>query len=187
MPAVFFPPEIFQRTISRVPSVVESYFEYRPPRGVRSSVDKLLKTVPSEYLAGLGKVVLTNYSGQARRQRKKTFKSRGRKLSANEVNGFYRHKWNGQPAEIHLYIDSIFRHTPAYVSWVPLLRHFHLGEVLYHEIGHHIDRTHRPGYGEKEDTADRWSRKLMPLFLRRYASLRYLSRAIKLIKRVFAR
>jgi hypothetical protein len=42
-----------------------------------------------------------------------------------------------------------------------------VAQTLYHEIGHHIHYTIRPEYKEKEDVADRWSKKLTAKFLRR--------------------
>ena len=40
------------------------------------------------------------------------------------------------------------------------------GEVLYHEIGHHIHSTRKPVYEGPENVAEDWSRKLWRHFLR---------------------
>jgi len=51
---------------------------------------------------------------------------------------------------------------------VPPFKTFVIGEVLYHEIGHHIHRLDEPGYrANKELVADEWRDKLLPIFLRR--------------------
>lgn len=44
--------------------------------------------------------------------------------------------------------------------WIPLLREISIGEVLYHELGHHIHACARPEHREKEDVADDWGRKM---------------------------
>jgi hypothetical protein len=53
-------------------------------------------------------------------------------------------------------------------NWLRLVivRDIELSEVLYHEIGHHIHRVHKPLYEGKEDVADKWSRKLSSKFIR---------------------
>ncbi len=43
---------------------------------------------------------------------------------------------------------------------MPLIRDLMIGDVLYHELGHHIHYWMRPEYKEKEDVADNWSKKL---------------------------
>jgi hypothetical protein len=49
---------------------------------------------------------------------------------------------------------------------MPLFRWFSIGEVLYHEIGHHIHAEHRPVHDGKENVAEDWSRKLWRQFVR---------------------
>jgi hypothetical protein len=43
---------------------------------------------------------------------------------------------------------------------IPFIRESTLGDVLFHEIGHHIHFTCRPGYREREDVADVWKVRL---------------------------
>lgn len=50
---------------------------------------------------------------------------------------------------------------------LPPFKTFVIGEVLYHEIGHHIHRLEEPGFRtNKEVVADEWRDKLMQLFLK---------------------
>jgi hypothetical protein len=42
------------------------------------------------------------------------------------------------------------------------------GEVLFHEIGHHIHAVHIPAYDGKENVAEDWSRKLVRQFFRKH-------------------
>jgi hypothetical protein len=39
--------------------------------------------------------------------------------------------------------------------------------VLFHEVGHHIHRNIRPAHADKEDTADRWKRRLSGHYMRK--------------------
>jgi hypothetical protein len=42
-------------------------------------------------------------------------------------------------------------------------------ELLFHQLGHHIHRVHRPEYEGKENVADKWSKRLT----RKFMSKRY--------------
>jgi hypothetical protein len=46
------------------------------------------------------------------------------------------------------------------------LRDHRFGDVLFHEIGHHIHATIKPEHREKEDVADVWGKKLRTNFAR---------------------
>ena len=48
-----------------------------------------------------------------------------------------------------------------------LFRKVLFGQILFHEIGHHIHRTIRPEHKEKEDVADSWAGKLNVNFVRK--------------------
>jgi hypothetical protein len=51
-----------------------------------------------------------------------------------------------------------------------------IGEVLYHEIGHHIHRTKRHDRRDKEFVADEWGEKLLRSFMtRRYWYVSYVT------------
>ena len=69
--------------------IIEAYKDYRPRTWVRGAVEKLLGTVPSKYLVGLESVVLTNSGGQSRRERRRRFSSRGRRIPSSGVLAFY--------------------------------------------------------------------------------------------------
>lgn len=48
-----------------------------------------------------------------------------------------------------------------------MIRDVCFGRVLFHEIGHHIHATMRPEYGDEEDVADIWVKKLAITFMRK--------------------
>jgi hypothetical protein len=65
-------------------------------------------------------------------------------------------------------MDQILQACPEVFLLLPPVKTFLIGEVLYHEIGHHIHRIEEPGYrADKEAIADEWKDKLMRSFLRR--------------------
>jgi hypothetical protein len=143
----------------------EAYRAYVPPGYVLQTVAKLLRSTPGKYLVGLDCVVLTNLAGQPRRYRIGKLPRRGTKISRDHVAGLYHPAWQGNPPWIELYIDKIVVKSAG--LWIPLLRDFMVGRVLYHELGHHIHYRVRPEHKEKEDVADEWSKKLFANHVRR--------------------
>jgi hypothetical protein len=84
-----------------------------------------------------------------------------------ESLGSYSRAWKSSPATVWLYVDNIAKGAPPWVLVVPLLRYVVVGDVLYHEIGHHIHAVHRPVYDGKENVAEDWSRRLGRQFIRK--------------------
>ncbi len=146
------------------PRVVVSFSDYTPPFDVSSLVERMLEFVPPRYLLGLREVVLTNKVGLTRARRRSVTKSRGRKVKILQARGLYHPAWKGKQAWIEIFVDSTLAgHEKGWWQWLLLFGYFRenaLGGVLFHEIGHHIDATHRPEFREKEDIADDWSKKL---------------------------
>ena len=64
-------------------------------------------------------------------------------------------------------MDNTLNNFSSTLLWIPLFRMTSIGEVLYHELGHHVHYYIRPEYREKEDVADDWSRKFLTNFIRR--------------------
>lgn len=139
--------------------VEEQYFEYTPPVRIHRSLQHLLRYVPEEYLVGLYRITLTN-SENLRSVRGK-ITSEKRRFRLADCQGLYR------KGHIFLIIDQVFSQYPEVFLIVPPFKTFVIGEVLYHEIGHHIHRLDEPGYRtDKERVADEWRNKLLQLFLR---------------------
>jgi hypothetical protein len=140
LPTVATAPQTF------CPAIVESYRDFEPPPNFKQHVETLLRYVPPKYLIGLTTLVLTNRAGLTRDERKKK--------SGVETT---RCAW------LNLWVLII-----ALRSWnrTPVLCYLVVGQVLYHEIGHHIHAVHRLVYAEKEDVAENWSGKLTRRFYR---------------------
>jgi hypothetical protein len=145
--------------------VKEAYKNFTPAVDAATIVQKLLDTVPEKYLRGLGCVLLTNETALSRRDRVGRLWKRRRKYSKSRVLG--RYHGSASPPYIELRVDKIIRGLGAFYVRFPFFRDIVFGHVLFHEVGHHIHRTIRPEYTEKEDVADTWARKLNSNFLRR--------------------
>jgi hypothetical protein len=149
------------------PQIVEAYKNYTPPFDAAKVVRILLRYVPEQHLTGLRTIVLTNHAALSHDQRRRKLWSRGRKYSMNEIRGTYHQAWKGAPAWITVFVDATIETIPQGVRWLPILRTHAFGEVLYHEIGHHIHKTSKPEFREREDVADDWKRRLEHRFGRR--------------------
>ncbi|MGA9731859.1 MAG: hypothetical protein WBQ83_14320 [Candidatus Acidiferrales bacterium] len=64
------------------------------------------------------------------------------------------------------YVDNILKGMPGWILKVPMARYPGFGEVLYHEIGHHIHAVHEPVHEGKENVAEDWSKRLGRQFFR---------------------
>ncbi len=150
----------------------ENYRDWRPPLDASNVVRKLIDVVPNRYLIGLTSIVLTNSGALNRRRRRAVTSSRGTKVRIPSALGLYHRAFRGEPAWIELFIDNIVRAMPKSALWIPVARDLTFGDVIFHELGHHIHSTQAPEYREREDVADTWERKLTMFYVRRH--LRYL-------------
>jgi hypothetical protein len=166
------------------PRVVERYTGYTPSFDVKAAVEKMVATVPSKFLVGLEEVVLTNTADLPRRVRRAVTKSRRKKVRMIEARGLYHPAWKNRPAWIEIFVDNTLRAWER--GWwlkFPWYREILIGDVLFHEMGHHIHFSVRPEHREKEDVADAWkvrlsrnySRKARPLLRAILKTLRFLS------------
>src|SRR5689334_13026066 len=88
-----------------------------------------------EHLGGLKSVVLTDSASIGRG---KTRRVAGKKYDRNACRGFYYQEWNGKPAWIQLVANNIVPRYPSFLMGFQLLRDLVVAEILYHEVGHHI-------------------------------------------------
>lgn len=113
--------------------IVEQYEDYTPPVRVNSAVELLMSHVPPEHIKGLRKVVLTN-SACVLKTHKGKYIFDGERMRAADLRGFY---GNGY---IFLIMDRILDHHLQLFLLVPMFKTLAIGEILYHELGHHIHR-----------------------------------------------
>ncbi len=146
--------------------IIEGYKDYRPPKWVKGAIEKLLWTVPPKYLVGLESVVLTNSGGQSRRERRRRFSSRGRRIPSSRVLAFYSPASRRKRPHIEIYVDKGSK-DPWWVNALPPLRETLIGTTLFHELGHHIHYTQRPEHRNEEVVAEEWCDKFTANFLRK--------------------
>ena len=171
------------------PRVVERYSAYTPPFDVKALVEKMVESVPPKYLVGLEEILLTNTAGLPRKIRRGMTKSRKKKVRMIEARGLYHRAWNNRPAWIEIYVDNTL-HVWQRGWWLRLrfLRESAVGEVLFHEIGHHIHFTVKPEYREREDVADEWLKKLRVNYYRtRRPFFTAFLRVIRPLVRIYSR
>jgi hypothetical protein len=169
------------------PEIVQSFSNYEPPFDVATVVGRMIDSVPPAYLNGLKRIVLTNSAGLARKRRRAVTKSRKRKVRIIEARGLYHPEWCGTAAWIEIFVDKTLSRWNTSFWWkLPLLRETEIGDVLFHEIGHHIHYACRPEFREREDVADVWKVRLEGIYLlRRYARLRIFVRPLYRLFRPF--
>lgn len=164
----------------RIPKVVTQYSSaYKPPFNVTRLIERMLESVPPKYLVGLSEVVLTNASGLSRARRRGVTKSRRKKVKILNTRGLYHPAWQGRRAWIEIFVDTTLRlWEKGFWLKISFFREMDLGDVLFHELGHHIHYAVRPEYSEEEDVADVWKVRLH----RNYTQRRH--RLLKVIARI---
>lgn len=177
-------PNFVDDVVTVVPScpIISTTFSgYEPPFDPVPIVRRMLESIPEKYLLGLGEVVLTNASGLARKRRRSMSKSRRHKVSVIETRGLYHPASNGSRAWVEIFVDNALRGWEN--GWwlrIPLLREGKIGDVLFHEIGHHIHFSYRPEYREREDVADVWKVRLQKQYAKN--RFRWMARLGRLIR-----
>ena len=137
-----------------LPSVRSELTSETEPAWIRPTVERLLAFLPESYCHGLGAIVLTRTDISANRARRARANRNGMAL------GRYHAGWKGEPAWIELVVDEIVEQIPTGMTWLQLFRDLVVGRVLFHEIGHHLDATHRSVGRTGEHGAMAWERRL---------------------------
>ena len=144
----------------------ENYRDYMPPAWLRATVERLLASLSAEHVGGLESIVLTNSSSL---RKGKTGRVGGRKYRAQECRGFYHPAGSQGRAWIELVVDNTLRAFAGRRLWLNMWRDVIVGDVLYHEIGHHLHETVGSAQKGGEASADDWSRRLSEVhFEKRY-------------------
>jgi hypothetical protein len=160
-----------QRADFRV-DVLEAYHSFRPRIDFRQTVLELLQGICPDYLVGLKRVVLRDSGGFSRAEKKKR-----QRRPSQDLLGTYYHATHATPPRIDLFVDAIATRWPGIVLKIPLLRQILIGNVLFHEVGHHIHARIKPEFKDPESAAEAWARRLS----REFAHKRhpYLTLALK--------
>jgi hypothetical protein len=118
----------------------------------KAVVNDLLRHVPPEHLAGIAYVTV---SGDKPLD------------DDDDVLGQYFERYEGEPAVIVLYLETMRREVPWYLRRFPITWKILIAQTLFHEVGHHYQRfSHGIAKGRQEDHAenygDYYSRKAFP-------------------------
>jgi hypothetical protein len=167
--------------------IYENYESYRSPRYVYRTIAKLLSELPKQYLTGLRSVVLTNASAIGKG---KTGRIGGKKYARRQCMGFYHPERNGEQAWIEIIVDNLVANRfgpgmPRLVPYIPPARNMAFADMLYHEVGHHLNRTIRAPAPGDESGAEAWKTRLLRAYFRR--RYWYLKPFLGLAKAVVAR
>jgi len=181
--------------VNKRPKIIENYRNFEPPPKFRDTIDELVRYTPEEFLTGLQSIVLTNRAILNHDEKRQKTWSRNRKIRLAAALGYYTEAAKSAGASIVLYVDNLTDGSDNWVARLPLLRYLLAGDILYHEIGHHIHAAHRPVHKGKEDVAEYWSGKLLWRFVRKrywylspaiYATAKTM-KFVKRIRRTFSR
>ncbi len=139
--------------------VLEEFRWLNPRADYRATVERLLRFVPPEYLEGLDRVCLKDTAA---------FKDIWPAISrGTEPRGLYWRAWKGRKAYIELNLDAITATIPGFLQKLPLFRELVIVNILYHEVGHHIQLAIEPDPRPTEVVANIWRDQLGRIYVRR--------------------
>lgn len=117
------------------------------PFNAEKTIQRLLKKVPQEHLAGLDAIIVVDQV---------THKE------SRESEGIYWKESAQRPATIEIAENVIYRGMPKFLFFLPFVAKFMLASVLYHEIGHHYQRlTHEVKKEQREKFAEAYKKQML--------------------------
>jgi len=146
------------------PRIVLAFQNYTQPFDAEKAIRRMLRIVPPKYLWGLNSIVLTNVDALSHKERERKTWGR-RRVTLGEALGYYTPEWSGGSAHITILMDNLEKRLGKWQHF-GFARDAAVAELLFHELGHHIHEVHKPKYEDKEDVADKWSKKFTIKFLR---------------------
>jgi len=166
--------------------VVEAYKNYTPPIDALKVTQLLLRYVPQDYQRELESIVLTNTDALSRERRRSKVQSGSR---VTEVRGLYYEPWNGRPARIEIFVDKALLNCTPWEMKFSVIKQFVLSDVLYHEIGHHMQFLEGKSTGrQREKLAEQYERKLYDRFFQqRYWYLWPFIAILRWVRKAFMR
>jgi hypothetical protein len=177
-----------EHSVSRTSAMIqvhESDEGAEVPNWMRSTVERLLQSVPEDLLGGLGSIVLTDSISIGRG---KTHRVGGRKYDRSDCRGFYHAGTRREVAWIELVTDNMLTGWPKPVFAFQFARDVVVSETLFHEVGHHLHATVGSRGRSDEGAAEDWRRRLTRgHFRKRYWYLRPLAQVTAFLLTVVRR
>jgi len=138
---------------------IKEYYINKPKVDVRKIVERLLLGVSPQHLEGLGEIVICDTA---------RFKENYGDKEKVSIARYISTKGECLPW-IEILVDRIYSGFPSYVLRISFVSDLILSDYLYHEIGHHIQKTQRSRDEEYEAAAEKWRKALQKqYFLRKY-------------------
>ena len=150
---------------SAMVKVYESYQGNGAPKWMRSTVERLLQSVPEGLLGSLGTVVLTDSASIGRG---KTHRVGGRKYNRSDCLGFYHAATRQEVAWIELVADNMVARWPKPILALPFARDLVVSQTLFHEVGHHLFATVGSRARSDEGAAEDWRLRLSRGYFRKH-------------------
>lgn len=130
-----------------MPIRIEKQYATRIPFDAEKFVAKLLRKIPSEHIVGLESIMLVDEATHMRDKKS---------------GGLYWQRMGHEPARIEIALDTIYKDMPRIIFYLPFIAKFMLANVLYHEIGHHIQcSTHGVTKRDGENFATRYKKEML--------------------------
>lgn len=132
-------------------------------RLVERSVHRLLSSIPSSRLAGLGAVHLRCRASLTKAELvKRERQGKGRRL----LGAYYPSSPGRHRAAIDLFVDEIVERWPRILFRVAFFADVAIARVLFHELGHHLDARVSPGVRSREGRAEEYRKELSKEYFR---------------------
>ena len=120
---------------------------------IEAAISKILQYVSGKDLTGLDHIFVTDLP------------ARKWKHLANEAWASYFEKNRKSEAHIELYLKPILKHiqSPESLSHMLAVQYVGMAETIFHEIGHHVERTRSHGVKKsmREEYADSYSKQVL--------------------------
>lgn len=123
---------------------------------IESVITGILEYVPKADIVGLDHVLVSDLPGKWKKYRA-------------EAMGAYFEKKADAPAHVELYLKVMFSHIQRAESLHQMLpiQFVGIAQTLYHEIGHHVERTRTHGIdrSKREKYAESYSKRLLDRYI----------------------
>jgi hypothetical protein len=123
---------------------------------VEESLDQIIAFIPKLDLIGLGHIFITDKPNQSRK-------------SSADATAAYFQKYENTSAYVEIYLARLYSHVKSAESFslmIPL-QMVGLAEALFHEVGHHVEKTRSHGIKKKtrEKFAEKYANELLSKYL----------------------
>jgi hypothetical protein len=139
----------------RLSCEIQEYYKNTPPVNARRTVERLLRGIPQQHLEGLEAVILCDTASFEEHYGHEEKVPTARYIQPKD----------GSPPSIEICVDRLIQGHEGFPLRISILRDIIFSDTLYHEVGHHINRTQKIAGQEAEPFAERWRTTLQKRYL----------------------